>query len=148
MLIPTSEVARTEIETALDAASVPHSIRGSGAWTVIDVDGPGSAEGWTWRDESDLLMLLTRWVDGESRTTTAGREVRSRLLWALIASGQAYQARWIPGYRPVECRIFLADRAEVFATVARVEPVIVASRVIEVDAAAVLVDRLYVLGDQ
>lgn len=147
MIIPTSEVARDAIEAELDNAFVPYSVRGNEEWVVIDIEGPGLREGWTWHDEVKLLCLLTMWPDNESRTLAAEGDVRRRLLWAMTAAGQKYDARWVPAYRPVECRTTTIERMEVFSSVVRSEATYVTHHTCEIEAAALIVDRTYLLPD-
>jgi hypothetical protein len=147
MVVPVSQASRHAVEAGLTAAGVSYSVRGSEEWVVVDIDAPGYCRNWKWDDEVALLRLLTLWVDDESRTLIGERNIRGRLLWAMIAAGQHYDARWVPAYRPVECRVCSAERVDVFATVVRSEPTVVACRSLQVDAAALIVDRAYVLPD-
>jgi hypothetical protein len=101
----------------LDGAGVAHTVLKESGWTVITVHESGSCRKWSWIDEANLLRQLTVWVGGEHRTRGHDRGLRRRLLWALVAAGQNYDARWVPGYRPVECRVSGTDRADAFNTV-------------------------------
>ena len=147
MLVPASEVARDAVEAELARAGVPSVAHGDEEWIVIDVEGPGDRDGWTWEDEVKLLRLLTQWPDGESRTLVADRSVRRRLLWAMTAAGQRCSVRWTPSYRPVEARVTSVEREEVFSSVVRSESAQVACRALQVEASALIVDCVYVLPD-
>lgn len=60
-------------------------------------------------DVARVLTLLTAWGRTDSallsRTTMPQTEPRRRLLAGLAAARSPGRVSWLPGYRPVECRI-------------------------------------------
>jgi hypothetical protein len=145
-VVPEAAGVGPSLGPALDRAGVAHTIRNESGWTVITIHRPGSLPGWSWSDEAHLLRKLTAWVGDEQRTRENDRAVRRRLLWALVAAGADYNARWIPGYRPVECRVSGADKPGAFNTVVRVRREHAEAVSVKLgDASALLVDLAYVL---
>lgn len=87
--------------------------REEGRWLVANLAGvPSTFASWTWDDERDLLEALCGWeVDQGQVVAVRARldqqDLRRRLFAAHTASGRTFQAEWLPGYLPVECRIRL-----------------------------------------
>jgi hypothetical protein len=79
-------------------------------WTTFAVDNiPSEVSEYDVIGVAQILLMLTAWErEGEaviSRTRLEASQARRRLIVSLVAELTPYEVRWVPGYRPVECRI-------------------------------------------
>ncbi len=102
------------IEEVLSIAGVEYRAETVDYWRVYHVASATHAgsEPAAWgnpRDQAEALLLFTAWsLDGEdvvSRVIVGDVVYMQRLTGSLAGSGQGYDVKWIPGYRPVEAHI-------------------------------------------
>lgn len=82
-------------------------------WLAFQVDVPAEREngniGPCHREHAEALLSLTAWEpDGEqtaSRVRFEDSALRRRLLASLAGSRCGFEVKWVPAYRPIECRI-------------------------------------------
>jgi hypothetical protein len=83
-------------------------------WLAFHVDVPAEREngsiGPCHRKHAEALLSLTAWQsDGEqtaSRVRFEDSTLRRRLLASLAGSRCGFEVKWVPAYRPIECRIY------------------------------------------
>jgi hypothetical protein len=98
----------------LERAQIEYSLRTGGGWLAVRLGQTDGTRDWTWADELALLLELTIWTregdnESEHRTRIEQRDLRARLVAALVACHQPFELRWLPAYFPVEARISLTD---------------------------------------
>lgn len=100
-----------QIERCLSAAQVDYREFRDERWVAFDFEAAGDNGGvgpWGAR-HADALRNLTAWEpNGESvvsRVRFGDVSLRRRLLASLAGSRSGFEIKWVPLYRPIECRI-------------------------------------------
>jgi hypothetical protein len=107
---PVAEELGEELEAELKAAGVAFTTIADDRWMAFVFENvpmkPRKAGG---RRVAESLLMLTAWgleYDSlVSRTRLDAVECRRLVIAALVAEARPFEARWTPGYRPVECRL-------------------------------------------
>jgi len=145
------DVADTEaLVRLLKRAKIKHSFQTAGGWLAVRLGDARAAPKWTWRDELELLLQLTVWSrddngETEHRTRLDQRDLRARLIAALVACEQPFELRWVPAYFPVEARISLTDTTpRPFTEVVARRELVGDTIAVEIeDAVSIVVDMAY-----
>jgi hypothetical protein len=102
-----------QVERCLRAAQVEYREFRDERWVAFEFDAPageGSVGPWG-VEHADALLDLTAWEpNGESavsRVRFGDALLRRRLIASLAGSRRDFEIKWVPLYRPIECRIHL-----------------------------------------
>jgi hypothetical protein len=102
-----------DIENVLTIATTTFNRHSLDGWCVFDIGPLELQEGvspWRRTDaQSHALILLSAWaVEQEqivARVLNGDVRYLQHLCGCLAATGEPYEVRWLPGYRPVEARV-------------------------------------------
>lgn len=134
----------------LDRAQIEYSLSTGRGWLAVRLGQANGVPNWTWADELALLLELTVWTregdaEREHRARIDQRDLRARLVAALVACRQHFELRWVPAYFPVEAHIRLTDAPpRPFTDVVARREVLGSTVQVDVeDATSVVVDLAY-----
>jgi hypothetical protein len=100
-----------QVERCLRAAGVDYREYRDERWVAFEFEAPGdtdSAGPWGVRHANALLNLTAWELNGDSvvsRVRFADGPLRRRLIASLAGSRNGFEIKWVPLYRPIECRI-------------------------------------------
>lgn len=106
-------LAEDQIVRCLREAEVEYQQFRDERWLAFQVDAPADPDNGNLgpcRDEhAEALLNLTAWApDGEltaSRVRFKDSALRRRILASLAGSRRGFEVKWVPAYKPIECRI-------------------------------------------
>ena len=100
-----------QVERCLRAAQVDYREYRDERWVAFEFEAPSNTDSvgpWGVR-HADALLNLTAWEPNGSRVASRVRfadvPLRRRLIASLAGSRSGFEIKWVPLYRPIECRI-------------------------------------------
>lgn len=99
------------VERCLRAAQIDYREFRDERWLAFELEAPAAnGETGPWgHGQADALLNLTAWdADGESvisRVRLEDAMLRRRIIASLAGSRRSFNIKWVPLYRPIECRI-------------------------------------------
>jgi hypothetical protein len=107
------ELVVGQVERCLRRAQLDYHEFRDERWVAFKVDPPagdGSGSiGPLGNAHADALLNLTAWTTDDeslvSRVRVEDAALRRRILASLAGSRRGFEVKWVPAYRPIECRI-------------------------------------------
>jgi hypothetical protein len=107
-------LVQDQIVQCLSEAGIDYKRFRDERWLAFQIDVPAESEngkvGPCHGEHAEALLSLTAWEpDGESTASRVRFEdsaLRRRVLASLAGSRCGFEVKWVPAYRPIECRIY------------------------------------------
>jgi hypothetical protein len=110
------ELAEDDIVRCLDEADVDYRCFRDERWLAFRFDAPAPIDhddGPYVGHHADGLLSLTAWEPNGSGTASRIRFedslLRRRVLASLAGGHRGFEVKWLPAYRPIECRVYERD---------------------------------------